>query len=43
MCQTEPEQEIEIIDKFIKKNFTYTDGRATERVVDLIESCLKRE
>ena len=43
MCQTEPEQEIEIIDKFIKKNFTYTDGRATERVVDLIEGCLKRE
>ena len=29
------------LENFIDKNFTYTDGKATQRVVDLIESCLK--
>ncbi|MBP5655773.1 MAG: D-ribitol-5-phosphate cytidylyltransferase [Clostridiales bacterium] len=32
----EPDYDLSIIDTFVKKNFTYTDGKATDRFIDEI-------
>ena len=31
-----PDYDMNVIDAFVKKNFTYTDGKATDRFIDEI-------